>query len=58
MRTFRIVPTHPGENVHHQWMLVATTEDGGEVELGIFETVGQAEAAKLVLEHQDVQLPE
>ena len=55
MRTFQVMPTSPGQPVHHLWVVVATAEDGTEVPLGTYETMQEAVAAKAVLDRNEVE---
>ena len=57
MRTFKIVQANPGEAAHHLWSVVAVAENGQVMPLETYETYADAEAAKLVLERQEVDDP-
>jgi acetamidase/formamidase len=55
MRTFQIMPTSPGQHVHHLWALVATTQDGSEVTVETYETMHEADKAKAALERSEME---
>ena len=55
MRTFQIVPTSPGQHVHHLWALVATTDGGSEVIVQTYDTMHEADAAKAELERTEME---
>lgn len=57
MRTFQIMPTSPGQHVHHLWALVATEDDGSESTLETYATMQEAEAAKAALEREEMDVP-
>jgi len=56
MRTFKIVPEKQEADGHHAWTLVIVEEDGLEVAIETYATMNEAEAAKLVLERQEVDI--
>jgi hypothetical protein len=57
MRTFKVMPSEPGHEHHHLWLLAAVEEDGTEVTLDTYATMAEAEAAKAVLERQEMEDP-
>jgi hypothetical protein len=57
MRIFKIMPADPGHEHHHQWLLVAIEEDGSEVTLESYGSASEANAAKVVLERDEMQDP-
>ena len=56
MRTFKVVPVSQGSDVHHRWTLVAVEEDGSEAVAETYDTMREAEAAKAILEKQEVDI--
>ena len=54
MRTFKIMAANPGQEAHRLWKLVAVEEDGSETALETYNSVAEAEAAKLILERHEV----
>jgi hypothetical protein len=57
MRIFKIMPSHPGHDHHHLWLLTAVEEDGSEVTLETYNTMEEAEAARVALESRKLQDP-
>ncbi len=57
MRIFKTKPLDPGHETHHLWTLIAVEEDGTEVTLDTYATMAEANAAKAVLERQDMEDP-
>jgi enoyl-[acyl-carrier-protein] reductase (NADH) len=53
MRTFKIVPA----DAQGAWSLIAIEEDGAEVTVERYPTMGEAEAAKAALESRSLQPP-
>ena len=44
-----------GPDTHHLWKVIVVEEDGAESVAGIYDTMGEAEIAKGVLEQGGVQ---
>ena len=57
MRTFKIMPVSPGHEVHHFWNLIAVEEDGSEVTVETYATMAEAQAAMVVLEREEMDIP-
>ncbi len=51
------MPSHPGHDHHHLWLLTAVEEDGSEVTLETYNTMEEAEAARVALESRKLQDP-
>jgi len=56
MRTFQIRPGDRQHDAHHLWVLVAVDDDGEETVIGNYQTMREAEAAKVALEQGDVDV--
>ncbi len=56
MRTFIIRPGPKDQDARHMWVVVAVEADGTEMDVGIYPTMAAAEAAKVTLERQDVDI--
>jgi hypothetical protein len=55
MRTFKVMPAGAGHEHSHLWQLIAVEEDGSEITLETYGSASEANAAKLVLERDEVQ---
>jgi len=56
MRTFEIRPVEQERDAHDLWVLVAMEDDGTEVVAGEYQTMAEAEEAKVALEQGDVDI--
>jgi len=56
MRIFIIRPGAQEQDVHVPWVLFAIEANGTETEVGTFPSMADAEAAKLTLERQDIDI--
>ena len=45
-----------GPDTHHLWKVIVVEEDGAESVAGIYDTMGEAEIAKGVLEQGEVDI--